>query len=94
MKRVLYITYVTAIALAVMLFGGCEEQVFEYDFINNVGEEPTPTPTPTPGVSANKVIYYTSTDGKMITDPAGITGLVSHTYKNGQGAITYNHDIR
>ncbi|MBQ3247248.1 MAG: leucine-rich repeat domain-containing protein, partial [Alistipes sp.] len=78
--------------LAVTLFGGCEEQVFEYDFINNAGEEPTPTPTP--GVSANKVIYYTSTDGKMITEPAGITGLVSHTYKNGQGAITYNHDIK
>ena len=95
MKRVLYIIYVTAIALAVTLFGGCEEQVFEYDFINNAGEEPTPTPTPTPGVSANKVIYYTSTDGKVVTPNKHAFGvsIVSNTYTNGKGTITFSGTV-
>ena len=82
--------------LAVTLFGGCEEQVFEYDFINNVGEEPTPTPTPTPGVNAKNVIYYTSTDGKVVTpyktDVFGVN-IVSNVYQNGKGTITFDGPV-
>ena len=81
--------------LAVTLIGGCEEQVFEYDFINNAGEEPAPTPTPTPGVNAKNVIYYTSTDGKVVTpnkDAFGVS-IVSNTYTNGKGTITFSGTV-
>ncbi|MBO5234253.1 MAG: leucine-rich repeat domain-containing protein [Alistipes sp.] len=95
MKRILYIIYIMVATLAVTLIGGCEEQVFEYDFINNAGEEPAPTPTPTPGVNAKNVIYYTSTDGKVVTpnkDAFGVS-IVSNTYTNGKGTITFSGTV-
>ena len=57
---------------------------------------PDPEPTPDPEVPDTHKIHYTSTDGKVvtpyITDIFG-ANIVSNTYENGQGVITFDADV-
>ena len=56
----------------------------------------TSVPTPEPTEPANNEIWYTSTDGKVVT-PAGTgyfnVSITSNTYSNGKGVITFSGPI-
>lgn len=45
-----------------------------------------------PHNEVNNIIYYTSTDGAKIT-PNSSTGIITHTFKDGVGAIYYGNEI-
>ncbi len=59
------------------------------NFDHTFDEQPTPEPTE----PANNEIWYTSTDGKVVT-PAGTgyfnVSITSNTYSNGKGVITFS----
>ena len=88
MKKLLY---AIILALSVVLYAGCEEQVFDYDFINMPEGGGSTGNTPT--VNPDRVIYYTTTDGLKIKAPNGIMILESHIYEKGVGMLRYNKAV-
>ena len=84
MKKLLY---AIILALSVVLYAGCEEQVFDYDFIN------MPEGGGSTMVDSDRVIYYTTTDGHKIKTPIGIITLESNVYEKGVGMLRYNRAV-
>ena len=84
MKKLLY---AIILALSVVLYAGCEEQVFDYDFIN------MPEGGGSTMVDSDRVIYYTTTDGHKIKTPIGIITLESNVYEKGVGMLRYNKAV-
>ena len=89
MRKTLFAIFAVLLAL---LFVGCSERVFDYDFIN-VPPEGGGSTGNTPTVNPDRIIYYTTTDGNKIKNPEGITTLESNTYEKGVGMLRYNRAV-
>ena len=90
-----YIVLCTTTALLTL---GCTQSFFLED--NSTPTPPTPTPTPTPEPEPTTIpdneIWYTSTDGNVVspyaTDVFGAS-IISNTYSNGKGIIKFSSNV-
>ena len=73
-----------------------KEKTFKRNVYNTLRRELTIGVVEEPTVPANNEIWYTSTDGNIITSSSGANfyKAISNTYENGKGVIVFDGDVK
>ena len=87
MKKILVALFAI---VSIFSITACAEMIFDYDFLNQLDETPVPED---PVIEADKVIYYTTTDGKVIYPKDFTNPIVYNVYKDGQGVLLCKNTI-
>ena len=76
--------------ISVFSFTACADKIFDYDFLNQLDETPIPDNTV---IDASKVIYYTTTDRKVINPKDFTNPIVYNIYKDGKCVLLCKNTI-